>query len=110
MDFKAVPLWRKLQLYADLLAEDTQVDESQLSPFGTLEIYQRSTTIQISTLRSTWREAYKVINRANNIIRVVDENLLSDKSSRITKEDSKRKHCSFERFVILNYAVLGTTL
>lgn len=65
------------QLYADLLAEDTQVDESQLSPFGTLEIYQRSTTIQISTLRSTWREAYKVVNRANNIIRVVDENLLS---------------------------------
>lgn len=65
------------QLYADLLANDTEVDEGQLSPFGTLEIYQRSTTIQISTLRSTWREAYKVINRANNIIRVVDENLLS---------------------------------
>ncbi|MDP6909278.1 MAG: RagB/SusD family nutrient uptake outer membrane protein, partial [Flavobacteriales bacterium] len=65
------------QLYADLLAEDTQVDEGQLSPFGTLEIYQRATTIQIGTLRSTWREAYKVINRANNIIRVVDENLLT---------------------------------
>lgn len=65
------------QLYADLLAEDTQVDESQLSPFGTLEIYQRSTTIQLNTLRSTWREAYKVVNRANNIIRVVDEDLLS---------------------------------
>ncbi|MBL4586152.1 MAG: RagB/SusD family nutrient uptake outer membrane protein, partial [Flavobacteriales bacterium] len=65
------------QLYADLMAEDTQVDESRLSPFGTLEIFQRATTIQIGSLRSTWREAYKVINRANNIIRVVDENLLS---------------------------------
>lgn len=65
------------QLYADLLAEDTQVDESRLSPFGTLEIYQRATTIQIGSLRDTWRQAYKVINRANNIIRVVDENLLS---------------------------------
>lgn len=65
------------QLYADLMAEDTQVDESRLSPFGTFEIYNRSTTIQIGSLRDTWREAYKVINRANNIIRVVDENLLS---------------------------------
>lgn len=65
------------QLYADLLAEDTQVDESRLSPFGTLEIYQRATTIQIGSLRDTWKQAYKVINRANNIIRVVDENLLS---------------------------------
>ncbi len=65
------------QLYADLMAEDTRVDESRLSPFGTLEIYQRATTIQIGSLRSTWKEAYKVINRANNIIRVVDENLLS---------------------------------
>jgi hypothetical protein len=65
------------QLYADLMAEDTQVDESRLSPFGTLEIYQRATTIQIGSLRDTWKQAYKVINRANNIIRVVDENLLS---------------------------------
>jgi len=65
------------QMYGDLLAEDTQVDQSRLSPFGTLEIFQRATTIQISSLRDTWRQAYKVVNRANNIIRVVDENLLS---------------------------------
>jgi hypothetical protein len=90
------------QLYADLMADDTQVDESRLSPFGTLEIYQRSTTIQISSLRSTWREAYKVINRANNIIRVVDENLLSgtefDNKKEILKAEALfiRALCHFE--------------
>ncbi len=90
------------QLYADLLAEDTQVDESQLSPFGTLEIYQRSTTIQLNTLRSTWREAYKVINRANNIIRVVDENLLAGQEFENKKDRLKaealfvRALCHFE--------------
>lgn len=90
------------QLYADLLAEDTQVDESRLSPFGTLEIYQRATTIQIGSLRSTWREAYKVINRANNIIRVVDENLLSGDDFESRKDVLKaealfvRALCHFE--------------
>lgn len=91
-----------LQLYADLLAEDTQVDESRLSPFGTLEIYQRATTIQIGSLRDTWRQAYKVINRANNIIRVVDENLLSGAEFESRKEVLKaealfvRALCHFE--------------
>ncbi|MCF8277723.1 MAG: RagB/SusD family nutrient uptake outer membrane protein [Flavobacteriales bacterium] len=102
-----------LQLYADLMAEDTQVDESRLSPFGTLEIYQRATTIQIGTLRSTWREAYKVINRANNIIRVVDENLLSGTEFENKKGTLKaealfvRALCHFElcRFWALPYDV-----
>lgn len=90
------------QLYADLMAEDTRVDEGQLSPFGTLEIYQRATTIQIGSLRSTWREAYKVINRANNIIRVVDEELLSGTEFENKKDRLKaealfvRALCHFE--------------
>jgi hypothetical protein len=90
------------QLYADLMAEDTQVDESRLSPFGTLEIFQRSTTIQISSLRSTWKEAYRAINRANNIIRVVDENLLSgddfDRRKNVLKAEALfvRALCHFE--------------
>lgn len=90
------------QLYGDLMAEDTRVNESELSPFGTLEIYQRATTIQIGSLRSTWREAYKVINRANNIIRVIDENLLSgtefeNKKDRLKAESLfVRALCHFE--------------
>ncbi|TNF31427.1 MAG: hypothetical protein EP314_00855, partial [Bacteroidetes bacterium] len=102
-----------LQLYADLLAEDTQVDESRLSPFGTLEIYNRATTIQLGTLRDTWREAYRVINRANNIIRVVDEELLSgtefdNKKDRLKAEALfVRALCHFElcRFWALPYDV-----
>jgi hypothetical protein len=83
------------QLYTDLLAEDTQVDETRLSPFGTLEIYQRATTIQIGSLRSTWREAYKVINRANNVIRVVDETLLSG-----TEFDNKKGRLKAEALFV----------
>ncbi|MBI1286005.1 MAG: RagB/SusD family nutrient uptake outer membrane protein [Flavobacteriales bacterium] len=83
------------QLYADLLAEDTQVDESRLTPFGTQEIYQRATTIQIGTLRDTWREAYRAINRANNIIRVVDDNLLSG-----TEFDNKKGQLKAEALFV----------
>ena len=102
-----------LQLYADLLAEDTQVDESRLSPFGTLEIFQRATTIQLGTLRDTWRQAYKVVNRANTIIRVVDQNLLSGADFESRKGQLKaealfvRALCHYElcRFWALPYDV-----
>jgi len=61
-----------------LLADDTQVFESQLSPFGTLEIYSRNMTSQINDLRSMWRDGYSAINRANNVIQVIREQRLND--------------------------------
>lgn len=64
-------------VYADLLAEDTKVDESRLTNFGTREIYQRATTVQLSPLRNMWSEAYSAINRANTVIYYADNNLLS---------------------------------
>jgi len=64
-------------VYADLLADDTKVDESRLTNFGTREIYERVTTVQLSPLRNMWAEGYSAINRANNVIYVIDENLLS---------------------------------
>lgn len=64
-------------VYADLLAEDTKVDESRLTNFGTREIYERATTVQLSPLRNMWAEAYSTINMANNVIYVIDNNLLS---------------------------------
>lgn len=63
-------------IYADLLADDAAVLETGLSAFGTLEIYNRTTTTQIGDLRNMWSSGYSVINRANNVIKVVDEGSL----------------------------------
>ena len=64
-------------VYADLLSDDTNVDESRLTNFGTREIYDRATTVQLTPLRSMWAEAYASINRANTVIYYIDNNLLS---------------------------------
>ncbi|HQI70116.1 MAG TPA: RagB/SusD family nutrient uptake outer membrane protein [Bacteroidales bacterium] len=64
-------------VYADLLAEDMKVAESRLSNFGTREIYNRATTVQLSPLRNMWAAAYSSINRANTVIYYIDNNLLS---------------------------------
>lgn len=64
-------------VFADLLADDAKVDETMLSNFGTREIYERASTVQISLLRNMWCDAYATINRANNVIYVVDNNLVS---------------------------------
>ena len=64
-------------VYADLLSEDMKVAESRLSNFGTREIYNRATTVQLSPLRNMWAAAYSSINRANTVIYYIDNNLLS---------------------------------
>lgn len=66
-----------LVVYADLLADDVKVNESKLYYFGTYEIYNRRTTVQINALRSMWSECYSTVNRANNVIHVIDNNLLN---------------------------------
>lgn len=66
-----------MTVYGDLLCDDSKVDEAGLGYFGTYEIYNRRTTVQISALRSMWSESYSTVNRVNNLIRVVDNNLLS---------------------------------
>lgn len=65
-------------IYADLMADDANVLETGLSPFGTLEIYNRTTTTQIGDLRNMWSSGYSVINRANNVLKVIDEGSLNN--------------------------------
>lgn len=66
-----------LIVYAEMLGTDTKVNESRLTPFGTKEIYNLATTVQIGALRSLWGEAYSTINRANIVIDYIDNNKLS---------------------------------
>jgi len=66
-----------LVVYSELLGTDASVNESMLIPFGTKEIYNLATTVQIGDLRSLWSSAYSTINRANIVIDFVDNNKLS---------------------------------
>jgi len=66
-----------LVVYAEMLGTDAFVNESRLTPFGTKEIYNLVTTVQIGALRSLWSEAYSTINRANIVIDYIDNNKLS---------------------------------
>jgi len=103
-------------VFADLLADDCNVDASRLTNFGTLEIYNRATTIQLSPLRSMWSEAYATINRANNVIYVIDNNLLSGSDFERVKAQFKGEalfiravtHFEILRFWALPYDVDNT--
>ena len=91
-----------LQLYGDLMADDTQVEEGQLSNFGTREIFQRATSIQLGLLRSTWSTAYRQINAANTVIQTIEDNVLGDELQQHKKEQFRaealfmRAFCHFE--------------
>ena len=67
-----------LVTFADLLADDTEVNQDKLYPFGTLEIYRRQTSVQIGALRDMWKNAYNATSRANNVIYTIDNNAISD--------------------------------
>lgn len=67
-----------LVTFADLLSDDTEVNQEKLSPFGTLEIYRRETSVQIGVLRDLWKNAYNAISRANNVIYAIDNSTIND--------------------------------
>ncbi len=88
-----------LVVYADLLADDTQVNEAKLYAFGTSEIYHHQTTMQINALRDMWRDSYSAINMANNVIRVIDENTISG-ADYDAKKDKLKGEALFIRAII----------
>jgi len=100
-------------VYAELLAEDTKVEESRLTNFGTREIYERTTTVQLSPLRNMWSAAYSTINRANLVIYYIDNNLLSGADFESVKDRYKGEalfiraiaHFEILRFWALPYDV-----
>jgi hypothetical protein len=59
--------------FSDLMADDFEVLPNKLSNFGTSEIYNGQTSVQINALREMWRQNYNVINRVNNVIRTIDK-------------------------------------
>jgi hypothetical protein len=66
-----------VSFYADLMADDLEPLSNKLAPFGTQEIFDGATSVQISALRDMWRDSYATINRCNNVIDVIDNNRLN---------------------------------
>jgi hypothetical protein len=58
--------------FSDLMSDDFEVLPNKLSNFGTSEIYNGQTSVQINALRDMWKQNYGVINRVNNVIRTID--------------------------------------
>jgi hypothetical protein len=63
--------------FSDLMADDFDVLPNRLSNFGTSEIYNGQTSVQINALRDMWRQNYGVINRVNNVIRTIDNGAIT---------------------------------
>lgn len=77
-------------IYAELLADDAIVgNEQKLNRFGKYEIYTMTTSPQINEIASFWSTAYSTINRANNVIYVIDNNLVDDSEYAASKDRLK---------------------
>lgn len=64
--------------FGDLMADDAFVPEFNLGFFGTFEIYNFITTVQIGLLRDKWSQNYAAINSANSVIDAIEGNKVND--------------------------------
>ncbi|MDD3859517.1 MAG: RagB/SusD family nutrient uptake outer membrane protein [Bacteroidales bacterium] len=77
-------------IYAELLADDAIIgNEQKLNRFGKYEIYSMTTSPQITEIASFWSAAYSAINRANNVIYAIDNNLVDDSDFELYKDKLK---------------------
>lgn len=63
--------------FSDLMSDDFDVLPNKLANFGTSEIYNGTTSIQIGALSEMWKQNYGVINRANNVIKTINDGRIS---------------------------------
>ncbi len=89
-------------VFSELLGEETVVQQSILSNFGTREIYEHKTSVQIGLLRSMWAESYAVINRANNVIAAIDGGKLAGKDFEAVKNKLKGEALFVRGCVLFN--------
>lgn len=63
--------------FGDLMSDDAMAVQNKLNPFGTKEIHDGATSVQIGDLRAMWGAGYSVINRANNVIAAIEGGKIS---------------------------------
>jgi hypothetical protein len=66
-----------LTAFSDLMSDDFDLLPGRLSNFGTSEIYNGQTSVQIGTLSEMWKQSYGVINRVNNVIRTIENGTIT---------------------------------
>jgi len=77
-------------IYAELLSDDAIIgNEQRLNRFGKYEIYTMTSSPQITEIASFWSTAYSAINRANNVIYAIDNNLVDDSEIDLYKDQLK---------------------
>lgn len=84
--------------FSDLMADDFEVLTNKLSNFGTSEIYNGQTSVQINALRDMWKQNYSVINRVNNVIRTIDNGSIKG-----TEYDNNKNNFKGESLFIRAY-------
>ncbi len=90
-----------LTAFSDLMADDFDVLPNRLSNFGTSEIYNGQTSVQIGTLSEMWKQHYSVINRVNNVIYAIDSGRITGSDFQYNKNAYKgealfiRAYCNF---------------
>ncbi len=89
-------------VYGDLLSEDTEVRTNNLRSFSTLEIYNRSMSIQLNSLRSMWAENYSAVNACNNVIAAIDNNEVSGIDFEANKDRLKGEALFVRSFIYYN--------
>jgi tetratricopeptide (TPR) repeat protein len=63
-----------MNVYGEMMSDDSRMNENRLTPFGTQEIYNGTTSIQIGSLRDMWRDCYTAVSRANYVLDAIDNN------------------------------------
>jgi hypothetical protein len=87
--------------FSDLMSDDFDVLPNRLSNFGTSEIYNGLTSIQIGALSEMWKQNYGVINRANNVIKTIENGTIAgaeyEKNKNLYKGESlfMRAYCHY---------------
>ncbi len=90
--------------FGDLMSDDFEVLPNRLGNFGTSEIYNGQTSVQIGALSEMWKQSYGVINRVNNVIKTIDNGTITGPEFESNKNIFKGE-CLFIR-AYCNYNLL----
>ena len=90
--------------FSDLMSDDFDVLPNKLGNFGTSEIYNGQTSVQIGALSEIWKQSYGVINRVNNVIKTIDSGTIKGEEFENNKNIFKGE-CLFIR-AYCNYNLL----
>jgi hypothetical protein len=93
-----------LTAFSDLMSDDFDVLPNKLGNFGTSEIYNGQTSVQIGALSEIWKQSYGVINRVNNVIKTIDSGTIKGEEFENNKNIFKGE-CLFIR-AYCNYNLL----